>query len=438
MREHPRNPRKHPKPGSPKWLALKKSLELDYFDPIVVNRRNGMLVSGHLRRAVMIELGITHATVVVVDYDEATHLARMIAANTLLGEFEETLLGELARELETAGIEAGLIGLTEKELMALVDGPATVDDDAEAEELTSKAELLQERWQVLPGDLYQIGNHRLLCGACESIDNWQLLLQGRQADVMWTDPPYNVAQDDSQKHRNDAKRAKGGNATVKPQALLNDQMSDKRYAGMLRAWFGSAAMHLKPGAAIYIAHADSKRCINEAAAIEVGFNIAQTIIWVKQAFTLGRQDHHWQHEPILYGWKTGAAHYWQGGFCQSTVVDDEGQLAKMSKPQLVALVNELRNARESTVVREPRQTSEGLHPTIKPLRMVARQIWNSSKRGETVLELFGGSGTTMAASEQTGRRCVATELDPKYCAVILERMSAYGLAIEKVHALNHG
>jgi DNA modification methylase len=222
---------------------------------------------------------------------------------------------------------------------------------------------------------------------------------------------------------------------VKPQALLNDQMSDKKYAGMLRKWFGAAALHLKPGAPVYIAHADSKRCLNEAAAIEAGFYIAQTIIWVKQAFTLGRQDYQWQHEPILYGWKPGAAHYWQGGFCQATVIDEEQQLAKLSKAQLVALVNELRNARESTVVREPRQNSDGLHPTIKPLRLVARQVWNSSRRGDTVLELFGGSGTTLAAAEQTGRVCAATELDPKYCAVILERMSAYGLSIEKVHEL---
>lgn len=432
---HPRNPRKHPKPGSPKWNALKKSIELDYFDPIVVNRRNGKLVSGHLRRAVMMEMGITHATVVVVDYDEATHLARLIAANTLLGEFEETLLSQLARELETAGIEAGLAGLTDKDMMALVGGPTTVDDDEEAEALVTKAEQLQEKWQVKPGDLYQIGAHRLMCGECESMDNWQLLLGGRLADMMWTDPPYNVAQDSAQQHRNDAKRLKGEAGTAKPQALLNDQMSDKQYAGKLRAWYGMASMHLKPGAPIYIAHAESKRCLNEAAAVEAGFHIAQTLVWVKQAFTLGRQDYQWQHEPILYGWKPGAAHYWQGGFCQATVIDEEQPVAKMSKAQLVALVNELRNAREGSVVREPRQVSGGLHPTIKPLRLVARHVWNSSRRGDTVKELFGGSGTTLAAAEQTGRQCVATEQDPKYCAVILERMSAYGLTITKVHEL---
>lgn len=153
LKPDPKNPRKHPKRGSPKWNALRKSLELDYFDPIGVNKSTGFMFSGHLRRDMLLDLGFTKARVVVKDYDQATHRARLIAANTLLGEFEETLLANLARELDTAGIDAGIAGLTEKEMMALVDGPTTIDDTALAGDLASKANELPARWQVCRTDL---------------------------------------------------------------------------------------------------------------------------------------------------------------------------------------------------------------------------------------------------------------------------------------------
>lgn len=433
LKPHPENPRKHPKKGSPKWEALRKSLAADYFDPLVYNRRNGMLVSGHLRCAMLIDMGFTSARVVVKDYDDAMHRARMIAANTLLGEFEETLLGQLATSLDTTGIDAALAGLTDKQLMALVDGPTTVDDAEQTSELVCQAELLQQKWQVQLGDLFQIGNHRLLCGDCASQDNWQLLLQGSQVDMFWTDPPYNIDYEALQTKRNELNVQRGKTSNVVPQAILNDDVTDKEYAALLQAWFGAAAAVTKPGGVIYIAHADCYRLLNEAAAVAAGFYIAQNLVWVKSGFTLGRQDYQWQHEPILYGWRKGAAHYWQGGFNKATLIDDERDLSKLPKADLIVLINQMRNDRGGTVIRHPRNTSAALHPTIKPIKLVADQIWNSSQRGETVGELFGGSGTTLAAAEQTGRRCVATELDPKYCAVILERLGSYGLTIEKIH-----
>ncbi len=144
-------------------------------------------------------------------------------------------------------------------------------------------------------------------------------------------------------------------------------------------------------------------------------------------------EYQWQHEPILYGWKPGAGHYWQGGYAQSTVIDDEEKnLSQLAKPELVEIIQRLRNERNTTIVREPRNQSNKLHPTVKPLGLVARQVWNSSKQGDTVLELFGGSGTTLLAAHQTGRKCVATELEPKFCAVILQRAKEHGLAIEKI------
>lgn len=432
LRPHPKNPRKHPKPGSPRWEMLRRSLEHDYFDPLVWNSRNGMLVSGHFRRSIMEAMKITQADVVVVDYDEPTHLARMIAANRQAGEFEEELLAAISRDIDLAGLDSALAGFDEKEFAMLLEAPDPVDDTEEAEELVSKADELQARWMVAPGNLYQIGNHRLLCGDCASAESWQRLLEDRLADMVWTDPPYNIAYQAVQERRNQLTKEKGRTPHIKPQGILNDDVSPDEYRKLLAAWFNRAFAFTKPGGVIYVAHADVYGMETRAAIIEAGFHLAQCLIWVKSGWTLGRQDYQWQHEPVLYGWKLGAGHYWQGGYRQSTILDDESDLTKLSKADLITVVNHLRNERDTTVVREPRNTGTGLHPTIKPLALVVRQIWNSSRRGETVAELFGGSGTTMAAAEQTGRRCCATELDPKYCAVILERMSAYGLEIKKV------
>jgi DNA modification methylase len=429
LRPHPENCRKHPKTGSPKWEALRASLQYDYFDPMVVNRRNGLLVSGHLRRAILMEMGERQARVIVKDYDENTHRARLVAANTLIGEWEETMLAKLAGELEAAGVDAALMGLTHKEMMALLEPPETTDDSELAEELMSKAALLQEKWQVQAGDMYQIGAHRLLCGRCESDDNWQHLLGDGLADVAWWDPPYNVAYDAARKRKKDDPAAPS-------RKILNDDLPREEYLELLRQWLQAGVARLKPGGVVYIAHAESFGLETRQVASEAGIFVSQCLVWVKQAFTLGRQDHQWQHEPILYGWKPGAAHYWQGGYSQATVIDEAADLKKLSKGELLSLVNHLRNALDSTVIREPRSVACDLHPTMKPVRLVARQLWNSSRKEETVIELFSGSGTTMAAAQQIGRRCVATELDPKYCAVTLERLTAFGVRAEKVHGLS--
>lgn len=433
LKPHPRNPRVHPLPGSLVWEVMKRSLEQDYFDPLVWNERNGLLVSGHLRLKLLTEMGFSAADVSVVDYPEEVHYARMIAANRPLGEFEQAILESLAGDIEKAGIDAALAGYDHKALLALLEPAEVEDDSAQVEELVSKADVLQQKWQVAHGDIYQIGGHRLACGDCASLDTWQLLLQGRQADMVWTDPPYNVRYQDIQERRNERLREKGCTPHTVPLPILNDDLPDAQYAEKLRAWFAAAFEMSKPGAAIYIAHADSFRVENETSAEAAGWSIRQTIVWVKNAFTLGRQDYQWQHEPVLYGWKPGAAHHWQGGFSQSTLIDDQLELKGKTKAELIGLIQEMRNTLDTTVVREPRNTGNGLHPTVKPVRLVARHIWNSSRRGETVLELFGGSGTTLAACEQLGRRCVATELKPEYCAVILERLTSLGIAAEKIH-----
>lgn len=174
---------------------MKRSLDADYFDPLVVNERNGLLVSGHLRLKMMIELGFSEVDVVLVAYDDATHKARMIAANTLLGEFEETVLRSLATDINIAGLDAALAGLTQKRLLALLEPPKIDDDSEHADALITEADKLQEKWKVSPGDLWDIGGHRLFCGDSQSEANWLRLLGDRIADLTCTDPPYNVAYD---------------------------------------------------------------------------------------------------------------------------------------------------------------------------------------------------------------------------------------------------
>lgn len=425
LKKHPRNPRRHPEPGSALWVILKRSLQHAYFEPLVWNRRNGYLVSGHLRLAVLMELGFTLVDVSVIDVDETTHCALMIAANRLLGQWEEEMLALLAKDIDAAGIDAALALYDHKSLLALVDCPDIPDDVAEIEALVSAADKLQEKWRVAPGEMYRLGNHRLLCGECEAPGNWQRLCGDIKADMLWCDPPYNIAYDRAKKKNN--------TPSTHSDKLLNDDLPRTEYLDLLKAWLGMGAARLKPGGAFYVAHAEAFGLETRLVLRDVGLSVRQCLIWVKQAWTLTRQDYQWQHEPILYGWQSGGPHHWQGGFSQSTVIDFDVELKKLSKAALLSMVNHLRNAVETTVIREPRPSVSELHPTMKPTRLVARHIWNSTRRGEMVIDLHNGSGTTIAAAEQTGRICRATELDPRYVSVTLERMSALGLEIEKVH-----
>lgn len=426
--------REHPEDGSAQIQALDGSLEHDYFAPLVWNERNGMLVDGVKRRARLLALRFTHADVGVVDYDEPTHLARMRAANSHTGKWDKELERALARQISESGIHPALALFDPQSLAMLLDPPEVKDDAPES--LVSKADELQAKWKVKPGDLFEVGPHRLFCGDCRAAKPWELMLKGELAKMVWTDPPYNIAYDHIQDRRNDLKAAEGRKPTTKAQAILNDSMTPAAYKQLLRDAFRRVYQHSAAGAAIYIAHADMWRVANELSAVRAGWTVRQNLQWIKGDFTLGMQDYQWAHEPCLYGWKPGAPHYWQGGYRQSTVIDEEvGKLSKRSKKELLNMVNDLLNSRNSTVFREPRNSGNGLHPTIKPLHLVARMIWNSSREGDAVLEPFGGSGTTLAAAEHVNRRAFATELSPKYCAVILERLTGHGLKVNK--AGNH-
>lgn len=222
-----------------------------------------------------------------------------------------------------------------------------------------------------------------------------------------TDPPYNVAYEGKTKDK---------------LTIQNDNMSDGNFREFLAAAFENADSVMREGAAFYIWHADSEGFNFRSACIATGWKVRQCLIWVKNQMVLGRQDYHWKHEPCLYGWKEGAAHYFTDSRLETTVIEDTPNINKMTKGELKSYVKELLSREpSSTVMREDRPAKNVEHPTMKPVKLIGYQIRNSTRKGENVLDLFGGSGTTLIACEQIGRRSYTMELDPKYCDVIIKR-----------------
>lgn len=194
----------------------------------------------------------------------------------------------------------------------------------------------------------------------------------------------------------------------------------------LRDAFAAADQVMKPGAAFYIWHAESGGSVFRTALIKVGWKLRQCLIWVKNGFVIGRQDYQWRHEPCLYGWKDGAAHYFTNDRTQSTVFDDKIDLKKLKKEEMLQLLQEVFSEKiPTTILYEDKPLRNDVHPTMKPVPLMGKLISNSTKAGETVLDLFGGSGSTMIACEQLGRSCCMMELDPKYCDVIIDRWETF-------------
>jgi site-specific DNA-methyltransferase (adenine-specific) len=225
-----------------------------------------------------------------------------------------------------------------------------------------------------PGDLWILGNHRLLCGDSTNAQHMERLMDGKQADLWLTDPPYNV-------------NYEGGTGLK----IQNDNMADGDFRQFLRDVYATAATALRPGAAFYIWHADLEGYNFRGAAHDIGWQIRQCLIWVKSSLVMGRQDYQWKHEPCLYGWVEGASHFWNSDRKQTTVLE-------FDKPK-----------------------KNGEHPTMKPVELFQYQLNNSTKQGDIVLDSFGGSGTTMIAAERIHRKARLMELDPAYCDVIVKR-----------------
>ncbi|WP_188055611.1 DNA modification methylase [Oryzomonas rubra] len=341
-----------------------------------------------------------------VAWPEDKEKAANIAANKMGGVFEDETLALLLKDLYDQDSEyLNLTGHDQNELEELLG-------------LNEKEKLGKEDPEVLPvedpfvklGDLWVLGENRLLCGDSTSIADLDKLMMGEKADLVWTDPPYNV------KYESKAGKIK------------NDNMSPEAFKEFLLSVFSVMHYALKPGGCFYIAHAEGNNIgdvFRSAVNGIKGLLMKQCIIWVKDCAVLGRQDYNWKHEPILYGWKEGAGHYFNGDFTQTTVIDDAPDISKMDKKQLQACITEMRNREVSSVIRIQKPAKSEWHPTIKPVKLVERNVYASSLPGEIVLDLFNGSGTTIITCRKTGRRGRGMELDPRYAEATLKRYMEY-------------
>jgi DNA modification methylase len=423
------NPRKDLQPGDPEYEKLKRSIqEFGYVEPIVWNERTGNIVGGHQRYKVLLDMGMSEVDCVVVDLDDAKEKALNLALNKIQGDWDYLKLKDLLQELDTGEFDIELTGFDIGEiedLMTQFHVPGEIIEDEVPEP--------PEEPITKPGDLWILGRHRLLCGDATVITDVERLMDGKKADMVFTDPPYNVNYGDKASMLNDYQKGHRNTSSIK-----NDNMKKDDFLRFLIDSFKSIYVALCPGGAFYICHAESTGLEFRKAALEAGFLLKQCIIWAKNSLVIGRQDYQWKHEPILYGWKPGAAHRWYGGRKNTTVIEDNAQVViekqddhaiihlSLGLQQLAIKVSDYEVIFDgddslTTVWRIEKPQRNDVHPTMKPVSLCARAIGNSSKPGEIVLDVFGGSGSTLIAAEQLNRTCYMMELDPIYCDVIIKR-----------------
>jgi len=350
--------------------------EFGWTNPILVDGENG-IIAGHGRLMAARKLG--HEKVPVIELKDMTETqkkAYIIADNQLAmnSGWDTSLLTLELTDLQEDGFDLGILGFDPKELNALLE-PEIVEGLTDEDAVPD----LPEEPKTKPGDIYELGNHRLMCGDSCNIEAVEALTDGL-VDILVTDPPYNVAYEGKTK---DA-------LTIK-----NDEMGDEQFRQFLRDAFVAANAVMKPGAVFYIWHADSEGYNFRGACHDAGWKVRQCLIWNKDSMVMGRQDYHWKHEPCLYGWKDGAAHLWASDRKQVTIID----------------------------CKRPKRND--IHPTMKPVELMEYQILNNTKGMDIVLDLFGGSGSTMIACEKLGRKSRLMELDPKYCDVIVKRWEEF-------------
>lgn len=363
-------------------------VEFGFTNPILVDEKDG-IIAGHGRLMAANHLGLAKVPVIVLSHmTEAQKRAYIIADNQLAlkAGWDEGLLRKELEALEQSGFDLSLVGFSEEELSEIMPEASRVEEAGDEEAIP---EVMANPVSRL-GDIWALGKHRLLCGDCTSIDNVQKLMGDLKADMVFIDPPYNVALG-----METPEEAKRRNRRTDGKTVMNDKMDNEAFYQFLRDAFVSLFTAAKPGAAIYVAHADSEGLNFRKALIDAGWLLKQCLIWVKQSIVMGRQDYHWQHEPILYGWASGGSHTWYGDRKQSTVWNFD----------------------------KPSKSED--HPTMKPVALVEQAILNSSERAQIVIDTFGGSGTTLIACEKNGRKSRTMELDPKYVDVAVRRWQEY-------------
>lgn len=379
---HPKNPNNHP---DKQIKLLAKIIKYQgQRSPIVVSSKSGFIVKGHCRLSALKELGWQQVAVDVQEYDnEAQEFADLNADNKIaeLAKYDDQFMIDGIKELQLdEDFDLELFGVLDLEIQEIDENKDAIEDDIPTDVDT----------RAKPGDVWLLGDHRLMCGDSTNIQHVEQLMNGDKAALVITDPPYNVAVNDESKESLKARGRRSDGLTIK-----NDKMSDEDFIVFLSDIFScyNAVMH--DGASIYVFYADSMTIPFMSTFIDAGFHFAQNCIWNKQQFVMTRKDYHYKHEPIMYGWKKGCAHSWKADRKQSSVWNFD------------------------------RPFNNELHPTMKPINLIEYPLLNSSSVGSSVLDLFGGSGSTLIACEKTNRKCFMMELDPKYCDVILKRWEDY-------------
>lgn len=380
--------------------------QFGFAQPLVVDKDN-ILIIGHCRLLAAKRLGLEKVPVLKMDEltPEQVDKLRLLDNKLNESEWDWDLLKEDIPALDFSGFDIDW-GITELE-------DITEIEDDEVPEVEETEPICKK------GDVWKLGGHRLICGDSTDRETIAKLMNGEQADLYLTDPPYNVNYEEKAAALNEWRPNKNGAMKIE-----NDKMGDEDFYIFLRSAFETANKFLKDGGAFYIWHADMEGLNFRQAVRDTGWPIKECLIWNKNILVIGRQDYQWKHEPCLYGWKEGAAHYFVDDRKQTTVFADKEEInpKKMKKDELVRFVEEILSDKISTtVINEDKPSASALHPTMKPIKLLARQIRNSTKKDELVYDGFGGSGSTLIACEQLGRRCYTCELDERYCDVIIQR-----------------
>ncbi len=385
------NPRKALKPGDPEFEKLKRSItEFGYVELIVVNiANNNTVISGHQRLSVLKAIGETEVECVVVELNEADEKALNIAMNKVSGEWDVDKLADLMDSLKELDYDLDKTGFDPPEIEQLfnqVHDKNVSDDDFDVDKAVEKEAFVQ------PGDIWKLGKHRLLCGDSTKAEDVQRLMDGQKANACVTDPPYNCAY-------------QGGTGM----RIMNDSWSDsEKFYQFLLAAFKNAYDSLADGGAFYAFHSDAEKVNFYNATVNVGFHYSTTCIWVKDTLVIGRMDYQMRHEPVIYAFKDTARHKFYG------------------------------DRKQTTVWEFPRPKKSQLHPTMKTLPLVAYPIRMSSQENGIILDLFGGSGSTLMAADQLNRIAYLMELDPKYASAIVRRYTAAHGGTEGITVIRNG
>lgn len=368
------NPRKKLKPGDSEYEKIKNSIEeFGFADPLVVNA-DMTIIGGHQRLTVAIALGYTEVPCAVVDIDKTREKALNIALNKITGAWDETLLADLLKDIQESSFDLGKTGFDPPEIETLFN--KVHSKDVREDSFDVEAEL-QKPVFSRPGDLWQLGKHRVICGDSTVEETYTRLMDGQKANLVLTDPPYNV----------DVEETAG--------KIMNDNMGDEEFYNFLLSAYRCMHASLADDGSIYVWHADTEGLNFRKAFRDAGFYLSGCCIWKKNALVLGRSPYQWIHEPCLFGWKQSGKHQWYSDRKQVTVWEYD----------------------------KPRSSKD--HPTMKPVALMSYPLRNSTMTNGIVLDPFLGSGSTLIACCETSRVCRGIELDPKFVDVIVTRFLAW-------------